>query len=473
MLINGEWLPARDGQRLTTVDPASGTPLAEVPSAGPADVDAVVTAARTALERGAWSSTSGSQRSRLLWRLAELIDENLEELAELETLDNGKPIEVSRTADVPSSAETFRYMAGWATKIEGRTLPIGEPSRLVAYTRREPIGVVGQIVPWNFPLLMAAWKLAPALAAGCTAVLKPAEQTPLTALRLGELASEAGIPDGVVNIVTGYGTTAGAAIAEHPGIDKVAFTGSTEVGKSIIRAATGNLKKVTLELGGKSPSIVLADADLARAGAGAFRGAFANAGQVCTAGSRIYAHASVFDQVVEDVTTRASQLKVGPGILPGSEMGPLVSRAQRDHVQGLVDRGLAEGASATTGGTRRDEPGYFVEPTVLTNVTRSMEILREEIFGPVATVSRFDDLDDLVEQANDTIYGLAAEIWTQDISKAHYVAGKLKAGTVWINGRSMDIALPFGGFKQSGWGREKGEEGVKAYTETKTVVVTL
>jgi len=473
MLIDGSWVPALSGETFATVDPATGEELARVPAAGRADVDRAVRAARDALENGPWSRTTPAERARLVWRLAELIDENADELAQLETLDQGKPLSVARGADVPGSAETFRYMAGWATKIEGSTIPIGVPDTLVAYTRREPIGVVGQIVPWNFPLAMAAWKLAPALAAGCTVVLKPAEETPLSTLRLGELIQQAGFPDGVVNILTGFGETAGAALAEHPDIDKIAFTGSTEVGRSIIRASAGNLKRVTLELGGKNPSIVMGDADLDRAIPGVFRGAFANAGQVCTAGSRVYAHASVYDKVVAELTRRASDMAVGPGLAPDVDMGPLVSSAQFTRVNGLVGEGVAAGASVTTGGTRWEGPGYFVEPTVFTDVRPDMSIMREEIFGPVVAVGRFDDLDDLVTQVNDTIYGLAAEVWTRDVSVAHHLAAKIKAGTVWINGRSMDIALPFGGFKQSGWGREKGAEGIEAYTQTKTVVITL
>jgi phenylacetaldehyde dehydrogenase len=385
---------------------------------------------------------------------------------------------VARAADVPLAAEMFRYMAGWATKIEGNTIPLSVPytpgARYLAYTLREPIGVVGQIIPWNFPLLMAAWKLGPALATGCCIVLKPAEQTPLTALRLAELIQEAGFPDGVVNVVPGYGETAGAALAAHDEVDKVAFTGSTEVGKLIVQAAAGNLKKVSLELGGKSPNIVYADADLEAAIPGAASAIFFNHGQCCCAGSRLYVEDKVFDKVVDGVTQSAKKIKLGPGFNPDSQMGPLVSEEQLHRVTGYLDAGRAEGATALCGGKRMGEKGYFVEPTVLVNTNDRMKVVREEIFGPVVTAMPFRKDEEILPRANDTVYGLAAGVWTRDISKAHQIASELRAGTVWINCYNIfDAALPFGGYKQSGWGREMGHDALEMYTETKAVCAKL
>jgi phenylacetaldehyde dehydrogenase len=404
--------------------------------------------------------------------------EHLEELAELETLDNGKPISVTRGVDVPLTAELFHYMAGWANKLEGNTIPLSVPytpgAMYHAYTLREPLGVVGQIVPWNFPLLMAAWKLGPALAGGNTVVFKPAEHTPLTALRLGELIMEAGFPKGVVNIVPGPGAVAGEALAAHPDVDKIAFTGSTAVGKRIIAAATGNLKKVTLELGGKSPNVVFADADMELAIPGAASAIFFNHGQVCSAGSRLYVEDSAFDEVTEGVADVAKKMKVGPGIDPTTEMGPLVAEEQLDRVWDYVESGYAEGARALTGGQKIDGPGYFIQPTVLVDTKPEMKVVREEIFGPVVTVHPFSREGDVMPAANDTIYGLGSGIWTTDLSRAHRMAAQLHAGTVWVNCYNIfDAALPFGGYKQSGWGREMGHEVLNLYTQVKSVCIRL
>jgi phenylacetaldehyde dehydrogenase len=403
---------------------------------------------------------------------------HLDEFALIETLDNGKPLAVARAADVPLAVDLFRYMAGWATKLEGTTIPISVPytpgAKYLAYTLREPVGVVAQIIPWNFPLLMAAWKLGPALASGCTVVLKPAEQTPLSALRLGQLFSEAGFPDGVVNIVPGYGETAGAALASHPDVDKVAFTGSTEVGKLIVHAATGNLKKVSLELGGKSPNVVFKDADLDTAIAGSASAIFFNHGQCCCAGSRLYVERPVYDRVVEGVANQAKKIKVGSGLEADTNMGPLVSQEQLDRVCNYLEIGISEGAKAMAGGKKVGDRGYFVEPTVLVNTQESMKVVQEEIFGPVVAAIPFDDPEELMPRANDTVYGLAAGIWTKDISKAHRLAAGLRAGTVWINCYNIfDAALPFGGYKQSGWGREMGKDVLELYSQTKAVCTRI
>ncbi|MGH9501036.1 MAG: aldehyde dehydrogenase family protein [Terriglobales bacterium] len=474
MLMNGKWVDSASGKTFPTYNPATGEVMAHIAEGDREDINRAVTAARAAFEKGPWRKMTASERGKLIWKLGDLLEENLEEFAELESLDNGKPLTIARVADVPLAADLFRYMAGWATKIEGNTIPISVPytpgARYLAYTLREPVGVVGQIIPWNFPLLMAAWKLGPALATGNTVVLKPAEQTPLTALRLGELIQQAGFPDGVVNVVPGYGETAGAALAAHPDVDKVAFTGSTEVGKLILQAAAGNLKKVSLELGGKSPNIVFADVDLDAAIAGSASAIFFNHGQCCCAGSRLFVEKKVFDQVVDGVADKASQIKVGHGFDPAIDMGPLVSKEQMERVCGYLESGFSEGAKAVTGGHRVGDKGYFVEPTVLVNTNSNMKVVQEEIFGPVVTAIPFEDPEELVSQANNSAYGLAAGIWTRDIQKANRLAADLRAGTVWINCYNIfDAALPFGGYKQSGWGREMGHEVLEQYTEVKAV----
>jgi phenylacetaldehyde dehydrogenase len=478
MLINGKWVEAASGKTFDTYNPATGEVLARIAEGDREDINRAVKAARAAFETGRWSQLTASERGRLIWKLADLLEENLEEFAELESLDNGKPLKIARAADVPLAVDLFRYMAGWATKIEGNTIPLSVPytpgAEYLAYTLREPVGVVGQIIPWNFPLLMAAWKLGPALAAGNTVVLKPAEQTPLTALRLGELFQEAGFPDGVVNIVSGYGETAGAALSAHPDVDKIAFTGSTEVGKLILQAAAGNLKKVSLELGGKSPNVVFADVDLDTAIVGAASAIFFNHGQCCCAGSRLYVENTVFDKVVEGVAEHANNINVGSGMDPSTEMGPLVSAEQLNRVCGYLESGISEGAKAIAGGGRHGDKGYFVKPTVLVNTNEKMKVVREEIFGPVVTAIPFSDPEELVTQANNSVYGLAAGIWTRDIQKAHRLASQLRAGTVWINCYNIfDAALPFGGYKQSGWGREMGHEVLEQYTEVKAVCAAL
>jgi phenylacetaldehyde dehydrogenase len=476
MLINGKWVDAASGKTFPTYNPATGEVLANVAEGDREDIDRAVKAARAAFETGPWSKISPSERGRMMWRLADLIERHTEEFAQLESLDNGKPLKIARIADLPLSVDHFRYYAGWATKIEGNTIPMGlaKQGSFHAYTVREPVGVVGQIIPWNFPLLMAAWKLGPALATGCCVVLKPAEQTPLTALRLGELIQEAGFPDGVVNIVPGYGETAGATLAAHMDVDKIAFTGSTEVGKLIIHAAEGNLKKVSLELGGKSPNIVMDDADLDAAIPGASMAIFFNQGQCCCAGSRLFVEKKVFDKVVDGISQAASKIRVRPGLDPESDLGPLVSEEQLNRVCGYLESGVKEGAKAVVGGTREGDKGYFVKPTVLVNTNDHMKVVREEIFGPVVTATPFSDINEIVARANDTVYGLAAGVWTRDVKKAHTIASKLKAGTVWINCYNVfDAALPFGGYKQSGWGREMGHEVLKNYTEVKSVCSAL
>jgi phenylacetaldehyde dehydrogenase len=478
MLINGKWVDSASGKTFPTYNPATGEVMAQIAEGDREDINRAVQAARNAFDSGPWPRLTTSERGRLIWKLADLLEENLEEFAELESLDNGKPLKIARVADVPLAVDLFRYMAGWATKIEGNTIPISVPyapgAKFFAYTLREPLGVVGQIIPWNFPLLMAAWKLGPALATGNTVILKPAEQTPLSALRLGELIQQAGFPDGVVNIVPGYGETAGAALAAHTDVDKVAFTGSTEVGKLILQAAAGNLKKVSLELGGKSPNVVFADADVDQAVAGAASAIFFNHGQCCCAGSRLYIENRIFDKVVDGVAKQAEKIQLGAGFEANSDMGPLVSKEQLDRVCSYLEAGFAEGAKAVVGGGKHGDKGYFVKPTVLVNANEKMKVVREEIFGPVVTAMPFKDAAEIVPKANNSDYGLAAGIWTKDIQKAHSLASQLRAGTVWINCYNIfDAALPFGGYKQSGWGREMGHEVLEAYTETKAVCTAL
>lgn len=475
LLIGGAWHNAASGKTFAVHDPANGNAIACAAEGGKADVDLAVAAARFAFDKGPWGRMSPAERAKLIWRLGDAIDTHGDELALIETLDNGKPLKGARALDVAASAEKLRYYAGWATKITGDTINISLPGSWHTYTLREPVGVAALIVPWNFPLLMAVTKLAPALAAGCTVVLKSAEQTPLSAIRLGELIQEIGFPDGVVNIVTGFGETAGAALAEHPDVDKVSFTGSTEVGRIIIGAARGNFKRVTLELGGKSPVIVLPDADLEKATEGAARCIFSNAGQVCQAGSRLYAHRKIFDRLIDGVADRARRLRIGAGTEPDTDIGPLVSQEQLDRVTGYVRAAANAGAHILTGGEQLDHAGYFVQPTILTDTTPDMPVRHQEVFGPVLCAMPFDEdnLDCIAAEANDTPYGLATYLWTRDIGIAHQLARKIKAGFVRINGGALDHAAPFGGYKQSGWGRENGREGLEAYTEIKTVMVSI
>ncbi|HEX8706993.1 MAG TPA: aldehyde dehydrogenase family protein [Pyrinomonadaceae bacterium] len=476
LLIDGKWVDAESGKTFETPNPSTGQTLAEVAEADKADVDKAVAAARRAYE-GKWSRMSARDRGRLLYKLSQLIEQHAEELAALETADNGKPIRESLYIDVPQVVENFEYFAGYATKIEGETIPV--PGQMFNYTLREPLGVCGQIIPWNFPLLMAAWKLAPALAAGNTIVLKPAEQTPVTAMELGKLIQEAGFPDGVVNIVPGFGETAGAALASHPGIDKIAFTGSTDVGKLVAREAAQNLTKVSLELGGKAPNIVFADANIEQAVNGAMMGIFFNQGQVCCAGSRLFLEESIKEEFLERFKEKAQKIRVGNPMDKTTHMGPQVSREQLDRIKGYVDVAREEGATVLSGGVCPQlegdfQQGFFFQPTIFSEVKNQMRVAQEEIFGPVTSVITFTDEKELIRQANETIYGLSAGIWTRDIVRAHRFAKEVHAGTVWINTFNMfNAASPFGGFKQSGYGREMGKHALELYTQVKSVWVDL
>jgi len=472
LLIDGKWVDSISGKTFATINPATEQKIADIAEGGAEDIDLAVKAARRAFESGPWADMDARDRGRLLNKLADLVEANLEELAQLETLDNGKPIADARAADLPLVVDCFRYYAGWADKIEGKTIPVR--GNYFSYTRHEPLGVAGQIIPWNFPLLMVAWKWGPALAAGCTIVLKPAEQTPLTALRIGELAMEAGFPPGVINIVNGFGETAGDALVKHPGVDKIAFTGEYKTAQLIMRNAAETLKRVTFELGGKSPNIVFADADIDAAIEGANFGLFFNQGQCCCAGSRLFVEESAHEKFVQRLVEKAESRKLGNPLDPSTEQGPQVDQAQYDKILSYIDKGKSEGASCVAGGGAMAGPGYFVKPTIFDNVTDNMSIARDEIFGPVMSILKFKDVDEVIQRGNDTFYGLAAAVWTRDVSKAHAIANSLRAGTVWVNCYDVfDAAAPFGGFKMSGIGRELGEYALANYTEVKTVTVAL
>ncbi|EJQ49503.1 hypothetical protein IEQ_02958 [Bacillus cereus BAG6X1-2] len=472
LYVNGAFIESASGKTFKTPNPATGETLAIVAEAGREDIHKAVVAARMAFDEGPWSRMSTAERSRLMYKLADLMEEHKEELAQLETLDNGKPIRETMAADVPLAIEHMRYYAGWATKIVGQTIPVS--GDYFNYTRHEAVGVVGQIIPWNFPLLMAMWKMGAALATGCTIVLKPAEQTPLSALYLAELIEEAGFPKGVINIVPGFGESAGQALVNHPLVDKIAFTGSTPVGKQIMRQASESLKRVTLELGGKSPNIILPDADLSRAIPAALSGVMFNQGQVCCAGSRLFIPKKMYDNVMADLVLYSKKLNQGAGLNPETTIGPLVSEEQQKRVMGYIEKGIAEGAEVLCGGNKSFDQGYFVSPTVFADVNDEMTIAKEEIFGPVISALPFNDIDEVIERANKSQFGLAAGVWTENVKTAHYVASKVRAGTVWVNCYNVfDAASPFGGFKQSGLGREMGSYALNNYTEVKSVWLNL
>jgi phenylacetaldehyde dehydrogenase len=477
IFINNEWVASSHEATIPVEDPSTGREICRIVDASDADVNRAVAAARAAFDDGRWSGLPPIVRDRMINRLADLIEANADEFAELEAIDNGKPKSMAAAVDIPAAISQLRFMAGWASKVSGETTqPYTMPHGAVfSYTVKEPVGVCAQIVPWNFPLLMACLKIAPALAAGCTLVLKPAEQTSLTVLRLADLVAESGIPAGVINIITGNGHTAGDRMVKHPDVDKVAFTGSTEIGKLINRNATDTLKRVTLELGGKSPVVVMPDVDVAEAAPGAAGAIFFNAGQVCVAGSRLYAHRSIFDQVLEGVAATAPFWAPRPSLDPDAHMGALVSKEQHDRVLGYIEAGKRDGASVVMGGDApSSDGGYFVNPTVLVDVNPQMSVVREEIFGPVVVAQRFDDLDEVAKAANDTCFGLGAGIWTKDVATMHKLAAKIKSGTVWGNCHAViDTALPFGGYKESGLGREQGRAGIEAYLETKTVIIKM